>query len=361
MAFLDFVRPKRIVGLDMGSFALKLVELVPRKKGKETRYELAALAYEPVPHQAIVEGSIMDSTAVVDAIQHCFYESKTKAGRLAFGVSGNSVIVKRIDVSRRPPEEMHEHIMWEAQPHISFSSEEINLDYETFDAPDLPPDRVGVLLAAVKKDKLNDYLNAVNLAQKVADVVDLESFAVTNSVLYNYPNLLDRTAAIINVGASITNVVIVKAGYPVFVRDIAFGGNQFTDLLQKELNLPFEKAEVVKKGRQVEGVAPASVKSVVGIMFGELKSEIHKTLDFYRNNSSDGRIDTVLVSGGTASMDGLVDGLAQELDLAVEVADPFRNIDVNEKKIFNLDFVREMAPVFNVAVGLALRTTGDKK
>jgi type IV pilus assembly protein PilM len=358
MAVLNFMKSKKVVGLDIGSFALKLVELKPKKKGKDTLYELEALGYEPVPYQSIVEGSIMDSTAVVDAIQHIFYESKTKTKRLSFGVSGSSVIVKRIEVQRLSPNEMHEHIHWEARPHIPFTPEEVNIDYEIIESPSIPPERVGVILAAVKKEKLHDYLNVVTIADKSAGIVDLESFAILNSVLNNYEMYRDRSIAIINIGASITNVVITKGGHPVFVRDIAFGGNQFTDLIQKELSLKYEKAESVKKGRQVEGISPAAVKPVINLIFNELKNEIKKTFEFYRSNTMEGRIDNILLSGGTANLENIIDFFSQGFDIPVEVVNPFNNIEINPKR-FDLDFINEMAPVFNVAVGLALRAVGE--
>lgn len=357
MPFLRLTK-RRMVGLDIGSFALKLVELKPRKKGKETTFELMALGYEPVPYQSIVEGSIMDSTAVSDAIQHIFYESKTRTSDMSFGVSGSSVIVKRIDVQRLNPNEMHEHILWEARPHIPFTPEEVNIDYEIIESPDTPPERVGVILAATKKEKLNDYLNVIAIAHKNARVVDLESFAVLNSVLENYEMYHNRCIAIINIGASISNVIIARNCHPVFVRDIAFGGNQFTDLIQKELNLKYEKAESVKKGRQVEGVSPAAVKPVINLIFNELKSEIKKTIEFFRSNTSEGRIDNILLSGGTSNLESIIDFFSQEFDIPVEVVNPFNNIDINPKK-FDLDFIKEMAPVFNVAMGLALRAVGE--
>jgi type IV pilus assembly protein PilM len=360
MAFFDLMQSKKIVGLDVGSFALKLVELKPKKKGKEMTFELESLGYEPVPYQAIVEGSIMDSTAVVDAIQHIFYESKTKTKKLSFGVSGSSVIVKRIEVQRLNPNEMHEHILWEARPHIPFTPEEVNIDYEIIESADVAPDRVGVILAAVKKEKLHDYLNVVTIADKTAGVVDLESFAVLNSVLQNYEMYKERSIAIINIGASITNVVISRGGHPVFVRDIAFGGNQFTDLIQKELSLKYEKAESVKKGRQVEGVSPAAVKPVINLIFNELKNEIKKTFEFYRSNTTEGRIDNILLSGGTANLESIIDFFSQGFDIPVEIVNPFNTIEINPKK-FDLDFINEMAPVFNVAMGLALRAVGEVK
>jgi type IV pilus assembly protein PilM len=358
MPIANFMKSKKTVGLDIGSFALKLVEVKPKKKGKDTTYELMALGYEPVPYQSIVEGSIMDSTAVVDAIQHIFYESKTKTNRLSFGVSGSSVIVKRIEVQRLNPNEMHEHILWEARPHIPFTPEEVNIDYEIIETPDVHPERVSVVLAAVKKEKLNDYMNVITIADKAVNIIDLESFSILNSVLVNYEMYRERSVAIINIGASITNVIIARGGHPVFVRDIAFGGNQFTDLIQKELNLKYEKAESVKKGRQVEGVSPAAVKPVINLIFNELKNEIKKTFEFYRSNTTEGRIDNILISGGTANLESIVDFFSQEFDIPIEIVNPFNNIEINPKK-FDLDFIKDMAPVFNVAMGLALRAVGD--
>ena len=360
MALISFTKSKSIVGLDIGSFALKLVELKAKKKGPETRYELVSIGYEPVPYQSIVEGSIMDSMAVAEAIQHVFYDSKTKTGRIAFNVSGSSVIVKRIDVQRLNPDEMHEHILWEARPHIPFTPDEVNIDYEIIESADLPPDQVAVILAAVRKEKLNDYLNVITSASKNADIVDLDSFAVLNSVLLNYELYRDKVLAIINIGASITNVIISKAGHPAFVRDIAFGGNQFTDLIQKELNLKYEKAEAVKKGRSVEGISSAAVKPIINIALNDLRNEVKKTFEFYRSNTTEGRIDNIMLSGGSANLEAITDFFSQEFDIPVEVVNPFNNIDINYKK-FDLNFIKDMAPVYTVAVGLALRAVGDSK
>lgn len=360
MPLISFTKSKSIVGLDIGSFALKLVELKAKKKGTETRYELVSIGYEPVPYQSIVEGSIMDSMAVAEAIQHVFYDSKTKTGRIAFNVSGSSVIVKRIEVQRLNPDEMHEHILWEARPHIPFTPDEVNIDYEIIESADLPPDRVAVILAAVRKEKLNDYLNVITSASKNADIVDLDSFAVLNSVLLNYELYRDKVLAIINIGASITNVIISKGGHPAFVRDIAFGGNQFTDLLQKELNLKYEKAEAVKKGRAVEGISSAAVKPIINIVLNDLRNEVKKTFEFYRSNTTEGRIDNIMLSGGSANLEAITDFFSQEFDIPVEVVNPFNNIDINYKK-FDLNFIKDMAPVYTVAVGLALRAVGDSK
>jgi len=356
MPLLGLRKAKPLVGLDIGTFALKLVELRPVKKGKETRYELVSIGYEPLPYQSIVEGSIMDSTAVAEAIQQIFYESRAKTNNVAFAVSGSSVIVKRIEVQRLKPEEMHEHILWEARPHIPFTPDEVNIDYEVIESPDIHPDKVGVVLAAVRKEKLNDYMNVVAMAQKSPMVVDLDSFAVLNSVMTNYEMYRDRTVAIINIGASITNVIISKMGFPIFVRDISFGGNQFTDLLQKELNLKYEKAEAVKKGRPVEGISPIAVKPIITIILNDLKNEVKKTFEFYRSTTAEGRIDNILLSGGSANLEAITDFFSQEFDIPIEITNPFNNIEIRRHES---SLIKDMAPVFNVAVGLALRNARD--
>ena len=149
---------------------------------------------------------------------------------------------------------MHEHILWEARPHIPFTPEEVNIDYDIIESPDVHPDKVAVILAAAKKEKLNDYLNVVNMAGKNATMVDLESFALLNAVTVNYEMYKDRTIAIINIGSSITNVVIARGGYPIFVRDIAFGGNQFTDRLTgKKLLADLFTFEIILKNNFIAG------------------------------------------------------------------------------------------------------------
>jgi len=353
-----FKKTKKIVGLDIGSSAIKLVELKPFKKGKEKHFALEALGFEPLPYQAIVEGSIMDSFPVIEAIQHIFYESKASTNSCAIAVSGNGVIVKRIEISRVPPDQLEQLVLHEARPHIPFSENEVNLDYEVIESPEIPSDRLGIVLAAVKKDRVNDYLNVVTSANKAPEIFDLDCFALLNCVLFNYEIYRDRVLFIINIGASTTTIIIARNGYPVFVRDIPMGGNIITDILQRELNIKYDKAELAKKGRSVEGVSPATVQPYITMSLENLFAEIKKTLEFYRTTSMEGRVDNVLICGGSANLAGLLEYFSQHFDIPVEIINPFNNIDINYNK-FDINFIREMAPVYTVAVGLALRAQGS--
>jgi type IV pilus assembly protein PilM len=356
MGLFGVIQSKKLVGVDVGSYALKLIQL--KKKGE--KFELVALAYEPLPHQSIVDGSIMDSTVISDSIQRVFYESRTKLKNVAFSVSGSSVMVKKIEVENTNPKQLHEDIQWEAKPHIPFDTQEIKMDYEILDSKDPGSNKVSVLLTAVKNEKIAEYSQVFEIAGKTPVLIDVDAFAILNSVSYNYPQVDDKCCAVINIGASVTNILIVKEGVPIFVRDIPMGGNQFTDLIQKELSLKYEKAESVKKGRQIEGVSQAGVKPVVDMILKELKDEIEKTFQFYRSNVTEGRIDLIMLSGGTANLEDLTTLFQNEFEIPVQIANPFNRLEVNPKR-FDISYMDEMAPAFNVAVGLALREVGDKK
>ncbi len=232
------------------------------------------------------------------------------------------------------------------------------MDYEII-GDGATPDTLSVVIAAVKKEKVSEYVNVVNLSGKVPEIADLDSFAMVNSVMHNYERYDDRTIAIVNIGASITSIVICSRGKPVFVRDLAFGGNQFTDLIQKELNLTYEKAENAKKGLSVEEVSPTLVSKVLTMVFMELKKEINTTFSFYKNNYDGANVEAMLLCGGTAGMKTLLEYFKAEFDISVELIDPFLNIEVNEKK-FNAEFIENMGHAFTVAVGLALRAVGEK-
>jgi type IV pilus assembly protein PilM len=301
----------------------------------------------------------MDSAVISDAIQRIFYESRSKVGNVAFGVSGSSVMVKKIEVEKTSAKQLHEDIQWEAKPHIPFDTHEIKMDYEILDNPETESGRVSVLLTAVKNEKINEYVEVINLSGKEPVLIDIDAFAVLNNVLYNYPDTADKTCAVINIGASLTNILIAKSGIPVFVRDIPMGGNQFTDLIQKELSLKYEKAESVKKGRQVEDVSPAGVKPVIDMILKELRNEIEKTFQFYRSNVTESRIDVIMLGGGTASLDNINTVFQNAFEIPVQIANPFKSIEINPNR-FDASYIGEMAPAFNVAVGLALREFGDK-
>jgi type IV pilus assembly protein PilM len=351
-----FGSKKGLVGVDIGSSAVKAVELKPGGRGGE--YHLLKLGLEPLPPEAIVDGAIMDSGAVIDAIQRLFSANKIKTNEVATSVSGNAVIVKKISLPQMTQEELAESIHWEAEQYIPFDIQDVALDYELVEGSG-SGGNMDVMLIAVKKDKISDYSSAISQAGKTAGVVDVDVFALQNCYEVNYGIDPGRVVALLNVGASIMNINIVKGGTSIFNRDIAVGGNQYTDAIQKDLNLSFEQAENLKKGARVEGAARENLGPILQAVSENIALEIQKTFDFFKATSSEDRIDRIFLSGGTSKVQGLQDLLSDRFEAGVEIMNPFNNVIYNPKD-FDPDFISEIGPSAAIAVGLAVRKVGDR-
>ena len=351
-----FGKKKGLVGLDIGSSAIKAVELKASGKGG-SEYQLVNIGIEPLPPEAIVDGAIMDSGAVIDAIQRLFQAQKIKTTDVATGVSGNAVIVKKISLPQMSQEELAESIHWEAEQYIPFDIQDVALDYEVIEGGG--GGNMDVLLVAVKKDKISDFTSAISQAGRNASIVDVDVFALQNCYEVNYGIDPGRVVALLNVGASIMNINIIKGGTSIFNRDIAVGGNQYTDAIQKDLNLSFDQAEALKKGERVDGAAPENLHPILQVVSENIAMEISKTFDFFRATSSEDRLDRIFLAGGTSKVQGLRDLLSERFEAGVEMLDPFNSVTFNPRD-FDPEFIKDVAPSAAIAVGLAARKVGDR-
>jgi type IV pilus assembly protein PilM len=346
-------RSKGLVGLDLGSSAVKLVEL-RQKKGE---YHLERLGVEPLSPEAIVDGSIMDSSLVVDAIHKLNDETKVKTPQYATSVSGHSVIIKKIQVPAMNEDELGESIQWEAEQYIPFDINDVRLDYVVLGESG-GRDTMEVLLVAVKRDKVNDYTSVISQTGKTPALVDVDAFAIQNAYEVNYDLDPLKTLALVNMGAAVTNINVISRGSTVFWRDISFGGNQYTEALQRELNLSFEQAEAVKRGETGGRFSQADVRQVLDEVSAEMAGEIRKTFDFYTTTSTEGAVDELVLSGGCALTPGLEQVLRDRFQVPVERMDPLRRIRHRESD-FNAEWLQTISPMLAVAVGLAVRRVGD--
>jgi len=351
---MKLFKKKNLVGVDIGDYSIKLVELKPKKKGSREMFELKGIGYELLPPQSIVEGSIMDFTAVSDIVTKSFNSARIKNDNVAIGLSGTSVITKKLSLQKMDEDELEESINFEASGQLTTPIEDVFLDYDIIREDE---DKMDLMLVAIKKEKVNEYINVFLQSGKNVEIVDTNHFALFNAVDYNYSIPPEVTYAVINVGASMTNVLIVKEGLPVFTRDVSFGGNNFTDVIQKEFHLDFEKAEMVKKGQTVSGVSPSVVEPSIKAVFNDLKTEINRTLDYYLGTTPDENISKIFLAGGTSKLKNLSGFLEENLNTSVELLNPFQNVYFKEKKI-DSEYLHEMESVFGVAVGLAMRKMG---
>ncbi|MBI4266116.1 MAG: type IV pilus assembly protein PilM [Acidobacteria bacterium] len=352
-----FRKSKTLVGLDIGSSAVKAVELKPSGKA----YRVAAFGSQPVPPDAIVDGAIIDAGAVADAVRRVF-EGNTafKAKEVCASLSGNAVIVKKITLPVMTESELGESIYWEAEQYIPFDIQDVNLDYQILDPGTGPESRgsMDVLLVAAKKEKIGDYTGVIAQAGRTPVIVDVDAFALQNAYEVNYGLEPGRVVVLLNAGASAVNINILQGDQSVFTRDISMGGNAYTEAVQKELDLPFEAAEQVKKGIPVDGASFEEAQPVLRAVTENVLLEIQKTFDFFKATASSDQIDRIMLSGGASRVDGFRDMLQERFGTAVEDFDPFRTVGWDSKKLGG-DPV-DLGATAAVAVGLALRRMGDR-
>ncbi|OFW16946.1 MAG: hypothetical protein A3H29_07220 [Acidobacteria bacterium RIFCSPLOWO2_02_FULL_67_21] len=352
-----FGRSRNLVGLDIGSSAVKAVELKAAGKG----YRVAAFGMQPVPPDSIVDGAIIDAGAVAEAIRRVFEENKAfKTKDVCASLSGNAVIVKKITLPVMTPSELDDSIAWEAEQYIPFDVQDVNLDYQILDPGTGPESRgsMDVLLVAAKKEKIGDYTGVIAQAGRTPVIVDVDAFALQNAYEANYGLDPREVVVLMNAGASAININILQGDQSVFTRDISIGGNAYTEAVQKELNLPFEAAERLKKGIAVDGATFEEAQPVLHAMTGNVLLEIQKTFDFFKATAASDQIDRIVVSGGASRADGFRDMVQDRFGVPVEEFDPFRAVAWDATKLDGNP--AEIAATAAVAVGLALRRVGDR-
>jgi type IV pilus assembly protein PilM len=350
-------RGRNALGLDIGTSSIKLVQLKESKKG----IQLASFSMAPLPSEAIVDGAVMNSGAVVDTIQAMVAAQKLKNRECALSISGHSVIIKKISLPAMTPEELDESIKWEAEQYIPFDVNDVYLDYQILQTrPE--QGQMDVLLVAAKKEMVDEYASVAREAGLEPVVVGIDCLTIQQGFELNYGYPPGETIVLINIGASTININVVANGLTTFTRDIAMGGNQFTEELQKQLNVSYDEAEAYKlggeRGVDAESVVPQEVERVVSAVSEQMASEIHRSLDFYMATSSEGRISRIYLSGGSAKIPALARTLENRIGVACELIDPFRGVQV-DPKLFNLDYINQVRPLAAVVLGLGLRKAGD--
>jgi type IV pilus assembly protein PilM len=346
-----FGKKKSIAGLDIGSSSIKMVEL----EGKLNNLNLVSLGYENLPSDTIIDGQIMELNVVSDVIQSVCSNHQVNADMVVTGVSGHSVILKNIVLPPMSRDELEESIDWHAEEHIPYDLADVSLDYQVTAESS---EATNVLIAACKRERIDNIRQAIQLAGKTPVVIDVDTFALQNCYEVNYEPGDNTVVTLLNIGASTMNVNIVKGTRSLFTRDITVGGSQFTDVLQRSLGINFQQAEAVKRGvvDAVDGIEEKSIEPLMNNVTEVVAMEIQKTFDFYRATTEDNetQVQKILISGGGSKLTGLAQELSQRLELPVEVLDPFRNIRVDKNK-FDPDYLNEIVPEMAVAVGLAVR------
>jgi type IV pilus assembly protein PilM len=356
--------PKKnhLVGLDIGSHSVKLAEIEYGKRGRV----LKNFGIIGLPPEAIVEGSIKEMEMVSSAIKNLFKNLKVKNRNVATSISGYSVIIKKIGVSKKAESELERTIHDEAEQYIPFDINDVNLDYDLLspenDGGDQgakgTPSQMEVMLVAAKKDIVDDYISLLELAGLNPAVLDVDAFALQNAFEISAEQA-DGCYALVNVGAEELGINAIRNGVSMFTRDSSYGGYQITEGIMSRLNVGFEEAERMKLGGTKEAKEKSAVEEIFTTVVSNWVQEIKRALDFLATTYPEVSIEKILLSGGSCRLPGFQKYLELETEIQVAELNPFANLIINER-LFDPKYLSYMAPQAAVAVGLALRSIGDK-
>lgn len=350
-----FLKKKNPIGLDIGSTYIKAVCLNDTKSG----YELSMFEMVPLQPEVIAGKAIVDKAALVSSIKELLRKANIKKGEAVIGISGHSaVIVKKITMPLMTEDEISTSIKYEAEQYVPFDIKDVDVDFQILGSNAETEGQMDVLLVVARKDITKDFCDAVDMAGLIPVVADVESFALCNMYECNYDIPEKGNIALINVGASATNICIISRGMPVFARDSIMGSNLHTEAMMSSLNVSMEDAERLKMGRSIEGISQADVYMATASASEEIFTEIFRSFEYFRSSFGDENIDKIALSGGAALIKGFPGAVSDRLGIEVEVVDPFKKIKIPDK--LDSAYIHDMSPIAAVAVGLALRKAGDR-
>ncbi|CBL45913.1 Type IV fimbrial biogenesis protein, involved in pilus assembly [gamma proteobacterium HdN1] len=351
LTFLTKKASSAKLGIDISSSSVKLLEL--SRSG--SRYRVESYAVESLPPNSVVEKNITDVQGVGEAITRVVSRSKTGLKAAAVAVSGSSVITKLIELDARLSEdEMESQIRVEADQYIPYPLDEVALDFEVVGPVEKNPERVEVLLVACRTENVEMRVDALDVANLVAKVVDVEAYAVERAfgVLASHiDGGEDQTVAIVDVGSTMTTLSVLHDGRTIYTREQLFGGKQLTEEIQRRYGLSFDEAGLAKR----KGGLPDDYESEVLHPFKEaVVQQVMRSLQFFYSSTQYNDVDHILLAGGTASIDGLAKMVQDKIGTTTTVANPF--VDMSIASRVDAQQLSNDAPSLMIACGLALRS-----
>ncbi len=341
-----------VLGIDISTAAVKLLEL--SKAG--ARYKVESYAVAPLPQDAVVDKTIANVDVIGDVIKTALKQSGSKVKDACVAVSGSAVMTKIISMPASLEEEdMEEQILVEADQYIPYSLDEVRLDFEVQGASKTNPEMVDVLLAASRKENVDDRVEALKKAGLKAKIVDVEAFATENAFTLLADQLPDsmegQTIAIADVGATMTTLNVMHDYRTVYTREQNFGGKQLTEEIQRRYGLSHEEAGLAKKHG---GLPDNYTTDVLNPFMQAMVQQIARSLQFFVSSSANRNVDNIVLAGGCASIPGIEKLVEQNLGIPAFVANPFINMALSNR--VKPQSLSNDAPAMLLACGLALRS-----
>jgi type IV pilus assembly protein PilM len=340
-----FGRKKTTVGLDIGSGLIKVAVIDHSKK----QPELMKVAITPLLADAIVEGEVMDPGIVSDAIRGALSAAGVKSKSVVTAVGGRDVIIKKIQIERVKEQQARELMRWEAEQHVPFDMESVELDFQILD-PDGEGTEMQVLLVAAKRELIDNKLRLLTDAGLTPGIVDVDAFALHNAFEVNHPDAMTGIVALVNIGHEVTNINILDDGIPILTRDITVGTRRFREDLQRERGVSVDEADQLIQGYD----RSAHLDAVIESRGEEIAVGVERAAAFLASSARTGQLRGVYTCGGGSRIPGLTEALANRLRIRVEQANPLANLKVRNGAFGSL-VTDEVAPLMMLPIGLALR------
>ncbi len=349
-----FSKSENLVGLDIGSHSVKLLQV----SSSNDALRLMNMGVAHLPHESFVEGRLAKPEVVAETIRMLASHLKVKRKSLAVSISGYDVMIKKIELPTMTEDELAARMQSELGQYIPYNIDEVDVDYQVIDVSKNRPNFMDVLLVAAKKESVADFNNLLKLAGFDPLVVDVDFFALSNSFEATC-GFGDKTVALFDLGASKSLMNIAHKGMPIFTRSISVGGNQLTEAIKDFFNISFEEAEMVKLGESEHKYPIKELEDIFVSTVSGWVTQYQRALDFYYHNFPDDRIDSIYLSGGSCQIPGLDKVLREQLDIPVEVFNPVSRIQ-HDTKLFDPAYVDYIGPQMTISFGLALRKNREK-
>ncbi len=342
---------KKLIGLDIGTSSIKLAEMEVSRSG----VQLVSFGFAETPANSLNGGEISNTGAISAAIQHLVFEVKSKRKNVATGMWGTAVIVKKITIPKIEKKMIADQIKWEAEQYIPFDINNISLAYHVLNAD--VGDTMDVLLIAAQNELVGQYTSAITGAGLQLGVLDVSGFALANIFEANYGKNFGETIGILNIGAGVTNLVVIANGDVIFSRDIPVGGFNYTNEIHKEMAISLQEAESMKLSAVSKAPVPDEVHNIISATNDVVTEEIRNSIEFFSGSNNGMALGRCYITGGSSVVTGLIENVSKTINLNVEMMNPFAGVKTGKK--LNMSYVEQIAPFAAVAMGLGIRKTGD--
>ncbi len=362
-----FSSQKTLVAIDIGGYSVKVAQLKKTRKG----YELLSFGMTHLPPDTVVDGEVENPQALTDALRNLLKAEKIKNKDAIVGICGQSVVIKKISVPVMSEDDLAEMIREEAEQYIPFDIEDVHMDFQIVKADGGIPaagaapaaasseeKQMDVMIVAVQKDVIKSFMDVFKELGLNVRVVDLSVFALEN--IFGLADRVDYEAAValVNIGASMTNINVLERGTTAFARDIQMGSSVISEEIQKSLSVGFAEAEKIKLGFLPEGHPREEIIPLIMAGVEEICLEIRKTFDLYEK-TAELKVSKIFVSGGGAMLEGMDRMIRDQLKIDTELFNAFGGVTFDQKR-FDAQYLEAMGPVAAIPLGLALRTASDK-